>query len=94
MWMYPGPSCPDRPFSTELDGTEDNTRIQGVLACGANLIFVSSLVPLREGVHNPWVSLLELTFICLCQILFFQRIRIPMQNLGYAHSDLRGDHLT
>jgi hypothetical protein len=32
MWMYPGPSCPDRPFSVELGDTEINTRIQGVLA--------------------------------------------------------------
>jgi hypothetical protein len=25
MWMYLRPSCPDRPFSVELDGTEINT---------------------------------------------------------------------
>jgi hypothetical protein len=25
MWMYPGPSCPDRPFSAELCDTKINT---------------------------------------------------------------------
>jgi hypothetical protein len=53
MWMYPGPSCPDCPFSVELDGTEVNTHIRGVLAHGANLIFGSGPVPSREGVDNP-----------------------------------------
>jgi hypothetical protein len=27
--MYPGPSCPDCPFSIELDDTEINTQIKG-----------------------------------------------------------------
>jgi hypothetical protein len=27
MWMYPGSSCPDGPFSTELDDMEVNTQI-------------------------------------------------------------------
>jgi hypothetical protein len=27
MWMYPGPSCPDRPFSAELGDTEINIRV-------------------------------------------------------------------
>jgi hypothetical protein len=27
MWMYPGPSCPDCPFSIELEDMEINTRI-------------------------------------------------------------------
>jgi hypothetical protein len=27
MWMYPGPSCPDYPFSVELGDTEINTRV-------------------------------------------------------------------
>jgi hypothetical protein len=37
MWMYPGPSCPDCPFSEELDNAEINTRIHKVPAHGANL---------------------------------------------------------
>jgi hypothetical protein len=86
MWMYPGPSYPDHPFSVELDGTEVNTQIQGIVAHGADPIFGSSPIPLREGVNSPWLSLLELTFICLCQFLFFQRIHVLMQDLGYTCS--------
>jgi hypothetical protein len=71
MWRYLGSSCPDHPFSTELDSTEINTQIRGVLARGADLIFSSGLVPLSEGVDSLWVSLLELTFVYLCQFLFF-----------------------
>jgi hypothetical protein len=84
--MYPGPSCLDHPFSFELDDTEGNTRIRRVLAHGADLIFGSSPVPLREVVNSPWVSLLELTFIYLCHFLFFQCICVLMQDLGYARS--------
>jgi hypothetical protein len=29
MWVYPGPSCPDRPFIVELGDTEINTRVWG-----------------------------------------------------------------
>jgi hypothetical protein len=68
--MYLGPSCPDRPFSTELYDTEINTWIQGVLARGAELNLGSGPVPLREGVNSPWVGLLGLTFGYLCQSLF------------------------
>jgi hypothetical protein len=51
-WVYPGPSCPDRSFSTELDDAEIN----------ANQNSGPNLIPLREGVVNPWVSLLKLIF--------------------------------
>jgi hypothetical protein len=30
-WMYPGPSCPDRPFFEELGNAEINTHIHRVL---------------------------------------------------------------
>jgi hypothetical protein len=70
MWMYPGPRCLDRPFSTELGDTGINTRIRGVLTHGVDLMFGSSLVPLREGIDNSWVNPLGLTFIYLCQFLF------------------------
>jgi hypothetical protein len=55
MWMYPEPSYPDRPFSTELNNTEINTRIRGgrVLAHGADPNFGSDPIPLREGVVSP-----------------------------------------
>jgi hypothetical protein len=38
MWMYPGPSCPNRLFSKELGDAEVNTRIHGVLAHGVDVI--------------------------------------------------------
>jgi hypothetical protein len=53
-----------------LGDMEIKTCIQGVLAHGVHQNFGSSPVPLREGVNTPWVSLLELTFIYLCQFLF------------------------
>jgi hypothetical protein len=34
MWMYPGPSCPDRPFSVELGDIEINTGSKGFLHMG------------------------------------------------------------
>jgi hypothetical protein len=36
MWMYLGLSYLDRSFSTELDSTEINTRIRGILVHGAD----------------------------------------------------------
>jgi hypothetical protein len=67
-----GANSPDHPFSTELSGMEINTWIRGVLAYGADQNFGSSPVPSREGVDSPWVSLLELTFVCLCQFLLLK----------------------
>jgi hypothetical protein len=53
MWKYPGPSCPNYPFSGELGDTEINTWILGVLAHWADLNLGSGQIPLREGVDNP-----------------------------------------
>jgi hypothetical protein len=64
MWMYPVPSCLDRPFTTELGDMKINTRIRGVHAYGADLNLGYGLIPLREGVDNPR------SFDCLCQFLF------------------------
>jgi hypothetical protein len=77
-WMYPGLSCPDCSFSVELYDTEINTRIRGVLAHGADMNFDFRPVPLREGLDSPCVSLHELTFVYLCQFLFFQCIHVLM----------------
>jgi hypothetical protein len=63
MWMYLGLGCPDRSFSAELDDTEINAQIQGILVHGANQNSGPSLVPLREGVISPWVSLVKLIFV-------------------------------
>jgi hypothetical protein len=70
MWMHPGPSCHDRPFSVELGDTEINTRIRRVLAHGADLNLGSGSIPLRERVDNPWVRLLGPAFSYLCKSSF------------------------
>jgi hypothetical protein len=53
MWMYPGPSCPDRSFSAKLDNVEINARIRGILGHGANQNPAPSPIPLRGGVISP-----------------------------------------
>jgi hypothetical protein len=70
MWMYSGPSCPDRPFSEELGDTEINTWVHGVLDHGAVLNLGTSPISLREGVDSPWVSPLGPTFGYLYQFWF------------------------
>jgi hypothetical protein len=67
-----GPSCPNRPFSTELGDTEITTQIWGVLAHGVHLNFGSDSILLREGVDRPWVSPLELLLVYLCQFLLLK----------------------
>jgi hypothetical protein len=80
MWMYPGPSYLDHPFSIELDDTEINSRMRGVFAHGADLNFGSGPVPLREGVDSPWVSPLGLAFGYLCQSLFLN-VRVFLRRI-------------
>jgi hypothetical protein len=82
MWMYLGPSCPDCPFSLELDDTEINTLIQGVHARGADMNVVSSLAFLRERVNSSLVSLFELTSVCLCQFLLLSAYALLCRVLG------------
>jgi hypothetical protein len=36
MWMYPGPSCPDCPFSEELRAVEVDAQIHKVLDLEVN----------------------------------------------------------
>jgi hypothetical protein len=62
MWMYLGPSYPDRSFSEELGDAEINTRIHKVPAHGVDLNPGASPAPLREGVDNTRVSLFAFTF--------------------------------
>jgi hypothetical protein len=62
MWLYPGPSCPDRPFSKELGDAEFNTQIHKVLAHDADLNFGADPVPLSEGVDSTRVSPLGFVF--------------------------------
>jgi hypothetical protein len=60
MWMYPGPTCPDRSFPVELDDVEVIARVQRVLAQAVDQNSGPRLTPLREGVVSPWVSPLKL----------------------------------
>jgi hypothetical protein len=82
MWMYSGPSYPDRLFSTELGNAKINTRIREVLAHGANLNFGSGLVLLREGVDSSWVSPIEFPFIHLYQFLLLNACAFLRRVLG------------
>jgi hypothetical protein len=93
MWVYPGPSCPDLPFSVELGDTEINTLVPGVLIHEDDLNFGSSPVHLREVVDNPWVSPLVLTFVYLCQFLFLNTRAFLCMILG-THAIPLGGHLT
>jgi hypothetical protein len=76
------PSCPNHPISTELGDTEINTQIQGVHANGADQNFGIGRVPLKEVVDRPWVSLLDLTFVCFCQYLFLNAYVFLRKVLG------------
>jgi hypothetical protein len=64
-----GARLPRRSFSAELDSEEINTQIRGILVHWADQDPGPSPVSLRESVVSPWVSLLELTFVCFCQFL-------------------------
>jgi hypothetical protein len=80
--MHLGPSCPNRPVFSELRDIEMNTRVQGVLAPGANRSLVSGLVPLREKVDSHWVSLPGLAFHYLCQPPFLDVSMFPRRVSG------------
>jgi hypothetical protein len=57
MWLYPGPSCPDRSLSEELGDAEINIRIHKVLDHEADLNPRAGPTPMREGVGSTRVSL-------------------------------------
>jgi hypothetical protein len=67
MWVFLGPSYPDRSFSAKPDDAKINAQIQGIIVHGADQDSGPSPTPLWEGVINPWVSLLKLIFIWLCR---------------------------
>jgi hypothetical protein len=48
MWLYLGPSDPDRSFSEQFNDTEINTQVLKVLDHGANLNPGTSLAPLDK----------------------------------------------
>jgi hypothetical protein len=69
MWLYPGPSCPDRPFSEELGKALINTRIYKVLDYGAGPNPMASPIPLGEGVDSTRVSPFSFTFGSMCNLI-------------------------
>jgi hypothetical protein len=78
MWMYPGPSCPDRPVSEELGDTDIKTQIHRVLAHGADLNPRAGPAPLGEGVNSTRVSLFAFTIGSLCHMIFSRCSRLPV----------------
>jgi hypothetical protein len=81
----PGAKLSRLPFSMELGNTGINTRLRGVLASGVDQNFCPGLIPLRERIDNPWVSLSGLAFSYLRQSPF-PNISTPVHGLGCAHS--------
>jgi hypothetical protein len=57
MWLYLGPSCPDRSFFRELSAAKINTWMHKVLDHGAYLNLGAGPAPLQEGVASARVSL-------------------------------------
>jgi hypothetical protein len=57
MWMYPGPSCLNRPSSEELSAMEINTRIFKVLDLGVDSNPKKGPAPLQEGIASTRVSM-------------------------------------
>jgi hypothetical protein len=93
MWMDPGPSCPDHPFSKELGDRKVSTHVHGVHAHGAIPNLGTGPVPLREGIESPSVSLLGPTFDCLCLFQFLNIYVFLCRVLGVSATP-RGGHLT
>jgi hypothetical protein len=60
MWLYLGPSCPDRPSFEELSAAKINTWIHKVLDLGANPNPEAGTAPLRKGFLASWLVCLEL----------------------------------
>jgi hypothetical protein len=69
MWMYPEPSCPDRPFYKELGDIDINTWIHRVFAHGDDPNPRAGPTPLRGGVNNTRVSLLVFVLGSLCNLI-------------------------
>jgi hypothetical protein len=81
MWLYPGPSCPDRSFAVELSETEINTRIHKVLDHETNLNPGAGPAPLRQGVASTRVSLFG-SILAAYAISFSNRAHDLAQGLG------------
>jgi hypothetical protein len=83
MWMYPGPSCPDRPSSEELSTMEVDAQIHKVLDLRVSPNHLANPIPLWRGVTGAWVSTLGLILVVFA-ILSFHCARDLAQGLGVA----------
>jgi hypothetical protein len=92
MWLYLGPSCPNRPFSEELSVAEINTWIYKVLDHGANPNLGAGPAPLQEGVDSTRFSL-HGPILVAYTFLSFHHAHGLVQGLGGAHRELRGTKL-
>jgi hypothetical protein len=88
MWLYLGPSCPDRPSSEELSTAEVDSQIHKVLDLGANLNPRVSPVPLQEGIVGSRVSTLG-PILAAYEILSFHCAHSLAQGLGGGCSKLQ-----
>jgi hypothetical protein len=76
MWMYPGPSYPDRTSSEELSAAEVEARIHKVLDLRVNPNSCASPISLWRGIASVRVSTLGslllalriLSFHCACDL--------------------------
>jgi hypothetical protein len=76
MWMYQGPSCPDRPSSEELSAAEVEAQIHRVLDLGVKPTLGAGPVPLWRGISSVRISTLGpvsvafviLAFHCGCDL--------------------------
>jgi hypothetical protein len=81
MWMYPEPSYPDRPSSTELSAVEVEAQIHMVLDLGVNLTLCADHVPLWRGIATVRVSTLGPVLVAFA-ILSFHFTHDLAQGLG------------
>jgi hypothetical protein len=86
MWLYPRPTCPDRPFSEKLGNVEINTRIHEVLDHGADLNPEVAPTHLGERDANTRVSLFRSIFGSLHDFI------LSSCSLVYAGSWVRSQH--
>jgi hypothetical protein len=93
MWMYPGSSCLDHPFSEELGDAEINTRIHRVLAHGVDLNPRAGPASLREGVDSTRVRLFAFAFGNLCKLICSWHSR-PLIGSCVFSQCAPGGHLT
>jgi hypothetical protein len=83
MWMYPGPSCPDRPSSEDLSTVEVDAQIHKVLDLRVSPNHGANPAPLWRGVADAWVSTLGLILVVFA-ILSFHCAHDLAQGLGVA----------